>query len=93
MKGKPRCFMSTVLKGMAMLVLLHIYLSGIILYNDTGKSIRNQSGFSPFQEKPLRAYVIEGVGYFLESYADFLLLQDKMEMTELHSCDFNELLR
>jgi hypothetical protein len=92
MKEKPKCFVSMVLMGVAMFVLLHTNLSGIIWYNDTDNGFRNQAGVATLQEKPLRAYVIEGAGYFLGSYSDFLLLLNKVEMTELQGCDFNELL-
>lgn len=92
MKGKPKCFVSTVLMGVAMLVLLHMNLSGIIWYNDTDKCFGSQAGVANLHGKPLKAYVIEGTGYFLESYSDFLLLLNKVEMTELQGCDFNELL-
>lgn len=92
MKGKPKCFVSTVLMGVAMLVLLHVNVSGIIWYNDSDVGFEEPKKVSPLQEKPLRTYVIEGAGYFLDSYSDFLLLLNKLEMSELQGCDFNELL-
>jgi hypothetical protein len=92
MKGKSQCVVSTVLMGVAMLVLLHMNVSGIIWYNDSDIGFGGQAGVAALQEKPMRAYVIEGAGYFLGSYSDFLLLLNKVEMSELQGCNFNELL-
>jgi hypothetical protein len=92
MMEKPRCFVLTVLMGAAILFLLHTNLSGIIWYNDSDVSFGKNAGVATPQEKPIRAYVIEGAGHFLRSYADFLLLLEKAEIAELQGCDINELL-
>jgi hypothetical protein len=91
MKGKTKHFMLTVWMGVAIVVLLHLNLSGIIWYNDSDIGFGNQGGVSAPQEKPLKAYLMEGAGYFLGSYSDFLLLLNKVEMAELQGFDFSEL--
>ena len=85
MMGKQKHLrMLTVLVGVAIFVLLHLDLSGAIWYNGSTYSFQDLDGVSQNpQEKTLREYVIEGAGYFLESYSDYLLFLNKVELAEL----------
>jgi hypothetical protein len=92
MMGKPKCVVSTVLMGVAMFVLLHMDVSGAIWYNGSPYGFQGLDGVSENpQEKTLRECVIEGAGYFLESYSDYLLFLNKVELAELKGFDWGEL--
>jgi hypothetical protein len=92
MKGKPKCLVSTVLMGVALFVLLHLDVSGAIWYNGSYCGFQDLDGVSENpQEKTLREYAIEGAGHFLESYSDYLLFLNKVELAELRGFDWNEL--
>jgi len=39
----------------------------------------------------MKSYIIEGAGYFLKSYSDYLLFLNRIEMSELNGIDYNEL--
>ena len=39
---------------------------------------------------PISNYIMEGAGYFLEGYADVLLLLNRFEMSDLKGIDYNE---
>lgn len=92
MKGQPKQIMSKVLLGMVVLILLHLNLSALTYCNDS------YSAFLEIDEKQknsevgtIEGYVVEGAGYFLESYSAFLLFLNKIEIGELGILDYNEL--
>ncbi len=92
MMEKPKCFLFTVMMGVAIFVLLHLDVAGAIWYNSSNCGFQGLGGVSDNpQEKTLREYVIEGAGYFLESYSDYLLFLNKVELAELRGFDWNEL--
>ena len=39
----------------------------------------------------IKSYIIEGAGYFLNSYSDSLLFLNKIEMSETNGVDYNEI--
>jgi hypothetical protein len=92
MKGTQKHLMMRVAMGVTVFMLLYLNLSGVIWYNRTNRSFQEipAEGLC-LQEKALKAYVIEGAGYFLKSYSDFLLFLDKVEMAELQGYDQQEL--
>jgi hypothetical protein len=92
MKGQQKHLMLRVMMGVSILMLLHLNLTGIIWYNHTDISFKEslEEGSYP-KEKAMREYLIEGAQYFLESYSDFLLFLNKIELAELRGFDWNEL--
>ena len=84
--------MLTVMMGVALFVLLHLDVSGAIWYNGSYYVFQDLDGVSENpQDKTLREYAIEGAGYFIESYSDYLLFLNKVELAELRGFDWNEL--
>jgi hypothetical protein len=66
-------------------------VSAVIYFNGSSRGFDEGEGenTSP-QEKGLRELVMEGAGYFLESYSGFLLFLSKVEVAELAGLDYNE---
>ena len=78
--------------GMVVLILLHVNLSVLTYCNDS------YSAFLEIEKKQkntgvgtIKKYLEVGTGYFLESYSDFILFLNKIEIGELGSLDYNEL--
>jgi hypothetical protein len=65
-------------------------VSAVIYFNGAGGNFGGGSESTLLQEKTIRDYVIEGAGYFLESYSGFLLFLNKVELNELQGLDYNE---
>lgn len=92
MEQQKHLRMLTVMMGVAIFVLLHLDVAGAIWYNSSYCGFQDLDGVSENpQEKTLREYAIEGAGYFLESYSDYLLFLNKVELAELRGFDWNEL--
>ena len=92
MKGQSKQIASKVLLGMIVLILLHPNLPTLTHCNDS------YSAFLEIDKKKknsevgtIKGYVVEGAGYFIESYSDFVLFLNKIEIGELGSLNYNEL--
>ena len=89
MKGQ-KLTVSRVLLWVAVLILSTLNVSAVIYFNGAGGNFGGGSESTLPQEKTIRDYVIEGAGYFLESYSGFLLFLNKVELKELQGLDYNE---
>jgi hypothetical protein len=89
MKGQ-KLTVSRVLLWVAVLLLSTMNVSAVIYFNGAGGNFGGGSENTLPQEKTIRDYVIEGAGYFLESYSGFLLFLNKVELKELQGLDYNE---
>lgn len=92
MKGQQKHLMLRVMMGVSILMLLHLNLTGIMWYNHTDLSFQESVGEGSYpSKKKIREYLINGAGYFLESYSDYLLFLNKVELAESRGFDWNEL--
>jgi len=72
-------------------VVLKVFLGVLILFllntNSVAKMIANYSdeGFEGPESSDIRLHIIEGAGYFLKSYSDFLLFLNKVELSDIES--------
>jgi hypothetical protein len=80
--------MSTILKAF-----LGIFVFGLFAVNIFPYFIANcsDSGFQSPGSADIRTGIMEAAGSFLESHANFLLLLQKIELSELNGTDYTEL--
>ncbi len=66
---------------------------GLIMGNfgDCGFVEDEGKGLSIVKDISIKLYIIEGAGYFLNSYSDMHLFLNKVEMSELNGIDYKEL--
>jgi hypothetical protein len=92
MKGLYKQIASKVLLGIVVLILFHLNNSALTYCNDS------YSAFLEIDKKQensavetIKGYVVGGAGYFLESYSDFVLFLNKIEIGELGVLNYDEL--
>jgi len=80
-------------------IILKIFFVLIILvsfnHNTFSRIIANRGDFIFDNNREgqfsMKSYIVEGAGYFMKSYSDYLILLNKVEMFEINSIDYNEL--
>ncbi len=77
---------------LAMVILLFSSNAFALIYgNETDGGYEGTGNGGKTAFVPIRAYVIEGAGYFLSSYSDILVFLNKIELAELKGIDYPEL--
>lgn len=80
---------SKVLVVVLVLLLAHANVFALIYGNESDKGY-GSPGFKS-SSSVIRDYVLQGAGYFLESYADILQLLNKIELAGLNGIDYVEM--
>ena len=70
---------------------MNIYSYVIANRGDCAFSEGGGEGISIVKDISIKLYIIEGAGYFLNSYSDMHLFLNKVEMSELNGIDYKEL--
>lgn len=84
MKGFAKTTISKLLWGAAVLMLFHMSLSALILFNDSDIIFDDEI-------KGRRHYLIDGAVHFLNSYSSFLMVLNKAELAEIKRWDTNSI--
>ncbi len=79
--------------GLFVLIVFNSYSFSYIMGNfgDCGFGEDEGKGLSIVKDISIKLYIIEGAGYFLNSYSDMHLFLNKVEMSELNGVDYKEL--
>jgi hypothetical protein len=80
---------SKVLLAVFVLLLVHVNAFALIYGNESQKGFGNPGGKS--SGPTIKTYVLQGAGYFLDSYSDILLFLNKIELADLNGIDYVEL--
>ncbi len=80
---------SKILLVVFVLFLAHVNVFALIYGNESDKGYGNPGGKS--STPTIRTYVLQGAGYFLDSYSDILVFLNKIELAELNDIDYHEL--
>lgn len=80
---------SKVLLVVFVMLLVHVNVFALIYGNESQKGFGNPGGKS--SGPTIKTYVLQGAGYFLDSYSDILQLLNKIELAELNGIDYVEL--
>lgn len=80
---------SKVLLAVFVLFLVQVNAFALIYGNESQKGFGNPGGKSSVPT--IKTYVLQGAGYFLDSYSDILQLLNKIELAELNGIDYIEL--
>lgn len=89
LKLKDFKLVSKVSLAVFVLLLVHVNVFALIYGNESDKGYGNPGGKS--STPTIRTYVLQGAGYFLDSYSDILLFLNKIELAELNGIDYVEL--
>ncbi|MCX6581963.1 MAG: hypothetical protein NT166_17475 [Candidatus Aminicenantes bacterium] len=82
-------FVSRILLAVFVLFLVQVNVFALIYGNESQKGFGNPGGKS--SGPTIKTYVLQGAGYFLNSYSDILLFLNKIELAELNGVDYIEL--
>ncbi|MCK4763331.1 MAG: hypothetical protein KAW12_14125 [Candidatus Aminicenantes bacterium] len=90
MTDRNKNTLSKIFLGAAVLLLFSLYSTAVIYYNEAPKGLCGSGESSSSTTETLNGYVIEGAGYFLGSYSDFLHFLKLIELAELDGLQYGE---
>lgn len=79
---------SRLLSFLSALILVSNFSFGLIIFNESPIAFPIPDGYSP---DSIENDVVQGAGYFLKSYSDFLLFLNKIELSVLEQTNYPEL--
>lgn len=92
MRNQQKNTFQRIILGAGVLLLFAMNLSALVFLNGSnmgyGKSgEENTSG----DRETIKTYIIEGAGYYLNSYSEFLLVLNRLELAEKNGLMYNEI--